>query len=81
MTLVVISQSVSTGYISPGNPWGLAHKTCPGGWDLIFESCPGAGKSTRARVMWKLKLKLQKYRVDQIFTGETKKTSRIFYLF
>ena len=42
---------------------------------------------TRAGIMWKMKLKLQKNSVDQILTGENKKknkkkkTSRIFDLF
>ena len=54
--LEYMSQSIPTGYI----PRALAQKACPGGWDLIFESCPGAGNSTRARIMWKTKLKLQK---------------------
>ena len=34
-----MSQSFPTGYISPGNPRGLAQKHCPGGQDLTFESC------------------------------------------
>ena len=41
----------------PGNPRGLAQKDCPGGWDLTFESCPGARNSTRAGILWKLKVK------------------------
>ena len=68
-----MSQSVPTGYIPPpGNPQGLAQKTCPGGRDLTFESCPGAGNSTRTGILWKMKVKLQKNSVDQIFTGENK---------
>ena len=70
---VVVSQSIPTGYIPPGNPRGLAQKTCPGGRDLTFESCPGAGNSTRTRILWKMKVKRQKNSVDQIFTGENKK--------
>ena len=56
----VMSQSIPTGYIPPGNPRGLAQKTCTGGRDLTFESCPGAGNSTRTRILWKMKVKLQK---------------------
>ena len=52
-----MSQSIPTGYIPPGNPRGLAQKDCPGGRDLTFESCPGAGNSTRAGILWKLKVK------------------------
>ena len=73
---LIMFQSIPTGYIPPGNPRGLAQKTCPGGWDLIFESCPGAGNSTRAGIMWKMELNLQKNSVDQIFTGENKKKQK-----
>ena len=52
-----MSQSIPTGYISPGNPRGLAQKDCPGGRDLTFESCPGAGDWTRAGILSKLKVK------------------------
>ena len=55
-----MSQSIPTGYIPPP-PGGLAQKTCPGGRDLAFESCPGAGNSTRTGILWKMKVKLQKY--------------------
>ena len=43
----VMSQSIPTGYIPPGQPPGLAQKHCPGGRDLTFESCPGAGNSKK----------------------------------
>ena len=33
----------------------------------------GVGTSTRAGILWKMKSKLQKYSLDQIFTGENKK--------
>ena len=56
----------------PGNPRGLAQKTCPVDRDLTFESCPGAANSTRTGILWKMKVKLQKNSVDQIFTGENK---------
>ena len=52
-----MSQSIPTGYIPSGNPRGLAQKDCLGGQDLTFESFPGAGNSTRAGIMWKLKVK------------------------
>ena len=38
-----MSQSIPTAYIPPGNPRGLAQKTCPGGRDLTFKIAPGAG--------------------------------------
>ena len=75
----VMSQSIPTGYIPPGNPRGLAQKTFPGGRDLTFKSCPGAGNSTRTGILWKMKL--QKNSVDQIFTGETKKKQVEFLTF
>ena len=53
----LMSQSIPTGYIPPGNPRGLAQKNCLGGRDLTFESCPGAGNSTRAGILWKFKVK------------------------
>ena len=53
----LLSQSIPTWYIPPGNPRGLAQKDCPGVRDLTFESCPGAGNSTRTGILWKLKLK------------------------
>ena len=65
----------------PGNPRGLAQKTCPGGRDLTFESCPGAGNSTRTEILWKMKVKLQKNSVDQIFTGENKKQAEFHTFF
>ena len=52
-----MSQSIPTGYIPLGNPWGLAQKHCPGGQDLTFESCPGAGNSTGVGILWKFKVK------------------------
>ena len=53
-----MSQSIPTGYIPlVGNPRRLAPKNCPGGRDLTFESCPGAGNSTRAGILWKFKVK------------------------
>ena len=52
-----MSQSVPTGYIPPGQPPGISSKNCPGDRDLTFESCPGAGNSTRAGILWKFKVK------------------------
>ena len=52
-----MSQSIPTGYISPGQPPGISSKIFLGGRDLIFESCPGAGNSTRAGILWKFKVK------------------------
>ena len=53
----IMSQSILTGYIPPGNPRGLAQKHCPRGRDLTFESCPGVGNLTRAGILWKFKVK------------------------
>ena len=74
-TLQLMSQSIPTGYIPPGNPRGLAQKLARGR-DLAFESCPGAGNSTRSGILWKMKLKLQKYSVDQIFSGGNTKSKK-----
>ena len=63
-----MSQSIPTGYFPPDKSRGLAQKTCQGGRDLVFESWPGA------EILWKMKVKLQKNSVDQIFTVK-KKTS------
>ena len=71
--LTLISQSIPTGYIPPGNPWGLAEETFPGGRDLTFENCPGAENSTRTGTLLQMKVKLKKGSVDQIFTGGNKK--------
>ena len=54
--LLCLSQ-FQLGTSPPGNPRGLAQKDCPGGWDLTFESCPGAGNSAKAGILWKLKVK------------------------
>ena len=42
----------------PGNPRGFAQKSCPGGRDLTFESCPGTGNSTRTGILWKVQTML-----------------------
>ena len=60
---------------SPGQPLGISSKAFLGELDLTFESCPGAGNSTRTRISWKMKVKLQKNSVDQIFTGKNNKRS------
>ena len=53
-----MSLSIPTGYIPRGNLRGLAQKiTGRGGRDLTFESCQGAGNSTRAGILWKSKVK------------------------
>ena len=46
-------------YVSVNSNWvhlprqspGISSKTCPGGPDLTFESCPGSGNSTRAGIL------------------------------
>ena len=54
----LMSQSIPTGYIPPGQPPGFTQKNCPEGWDLTFESCSGAGNSTRAGILWKVQTML-----------------------
>ena len=42
--VVIHNVSVNSNWVHPlGNPRGLAQKHCPGGRNLNFESCPGAG--------------------------------------
>ena len=48
---------------------------------MTFESCQGSGNSTRAGILWKMKLNLKKSSVDQIFTGENKKKQVEFLTF
>ena len=55
-----MSQSIPTEYIPLATP-GISSKNLPGGRDLTFESCPGVG------ILWKMKLKLQKHSLDQIY--------------
>ena len=45
---------------SPRQPPGISSKNLPGGRYLTFESCTGAGNSTRTGILWKMKVKLQK---------------------
>ena len=37
----VMSQSVPTGCIPPGQPPGISSKSLPGGWDLTFKVARG----------------------------------------
>ena len=68
-----LNVSVNSNWVHPlGNPRGLAQKTCLGGQDLTFESCLGARNSTRTGILWKMKVKLHRNSVDQIFTDENK---------
>ena len=71
---MVMSQSIPTGYIPRATPGDQFKTDLPGGRDLTFESCPGPENSTRAGILWKMKVKPQKNNVDQIFTGENKKS-------
>ena len=71
MSFLCLSQ-FQMGTSPRATPLGLAKKTCQEGRYLIFESCPGAANSTRAGIMWEMKLKLQEKSVDQIFTGGKK---------
>ena len=82
LLLLLMSQSIPTGYIPPpGNPRGLAQKTCPGGRDLTFEICPGAGNSTRAGILWKMKTKLQKIAWIKFLQVKRKKQAEFLTFF
>ena len=73
LTLTIMSQSILTGYIPlPGQPPGISSKTSLVSRDVTFESCPRAGNLTRTRVLWKMKVKLQKNSVDQFLQVKTK---------
>ena len=52
-----MSHSIPTGYIPSGNPWGLPQKIARG-QDLNSESCPGAGNSTKAGILFKMKVNI-----------------------
>ena len=74
--------SVNSNWVHPlGQPPGISSKSCLGGRDLAFESFPGAGNSTRTEILWKMKVKLKKNSVDQIFTGENKNKQADFLPF
>ena len=74
MLNLVSNVSVNSIWVhSPGQPPEISSKNLPGCRDLTFESCPGAWNSTMTGSLWKMKVKLQKNSVDQIFTGENKK--------
>ena len=61
--------SVNSNWVHPpGQPPGLAQKHCPGGRDLTFESCPGAGNSTRAGILWKFKVYFVRVLVLSVIT-------------
>ena len=63
--------SVNSNWVHPpGQPPGISSKKLAR--DSTFESCPGARNSTRTGILWKMKVKLQKNSVDQIFIGENK---------
>ena len=69
----------------PGQPRGLAQKTCPGGRDLTFESCPGAENSKRTGILWKMKVENESETSKKIawinFTGENKKQAEFLTFF
>ena len=71
-----MSHSIPTGYIPPGQPPRISSKTCPRGRDLAFESCPGAGISTRAAIFYTMKLKLQKNGVIKFLQVKTQKNKK-----
>ena len=66
--LLPMSQSIPTGCVPPGKS--------PGGRDLTFESCPRAGNSTRAGILWKMILKLQKIAWIKFLQVKTKKKNK-----
>ena len=81
MSLLCLSQFQLGTSPPPGNPQGLAQKTCPGGRDLTFEICPGAGNSTRAGILWKMKTKLQKIAWIKFLQVKRKKQAEFLTFF
>ena len=57
---------------SPGQPPRISSKKLPGGRDLTFESCPGAGNSTRVGILWKVKVNI----IFAVFILQTNYPSR-----
>ena len=61
MTILQLALCLSQfqlGTSPPGEPPGIRSKKLPRGRDLTFESCPGAGNSTRAGILWKVQTML-----------------------
>ena len=84
ISISLMSQSIPTGYIPPGNPRGLAQKACPGVSGFDFRKLPGDREFDKDRDYVENKIEASKNSVDQIFTGKNKKTKkacRIFDLF
>ena len=54
LSILCCNVSVSSNWVHPlpGQPLGIPSNNCPGDRDLTFESCPGAGNSTRAGILW-----------------------------
>ena len=75
----VMSQSIPTGYILPGQPPGISSKNLPGGRHLTFKSCPGAGNPTQAGILYKMKVKLQKIAWIKFLQVKTK-TKQVEFL-
>ena len=75
---LVCNVSVNSNWVHPpGQPPDISSKKlASGARNLTFESCPGAGNSTRTGILWKMKVKLQKDSVDKIFTVENKQKKK-----
>ena len=75
----VMSQSIPTGYIPPGQPPGISLKNLPRGSGFDFQKLPGGREFDKGRDFVKNEGQTSNNCVDQIFTDENKKkTSRIF---
>ena len=79
----LMSQSIPTGYIPPGNLRELAQKTCPGVGIWLLKVARGVGIRQGPGFCGKCKWNFQKIAcsVDQIFKGENKKQAEFFNLF
>ena len=78
-----MSQSIPTGYTPPRQSLGISSKTCPGGRDLTFRSCPrgGGGREfDKGRDFVKNESETSKNCLDQIFTGKKTQKKQVEFL-
>ena len=69
-----MSQSIPTGYITPGQPPGISSKNLPGGSGFDFWKLPRGWEFDKGRdFVENVETETSKKSIDQIFTGENKK--------
>ena len=75
---LILNVSVNSNWV---HPRGLAQKPCPGGSGFDFWKLPGAGNSTRAGILWKMNVKLQKIAWIKFLLVKTKNKQAEFLTF